>query len=153
MTETLRISGGDELAALARDLKAAGNKDLRKEMLRGLRTAARPAVGAVRASAEAILPHTGGLAHAVATSAITTRTTTSARSAGVRVVATGKQHAHNIRRLDEGKLRHPVFGNRNAWVDQDVPPHWFTRPLEQLEPTVQVAMRRVLTNVARQLEQ
>lgn len=140
------MAGGQDLARLTADLKAAARNDLRKEMLRGIRTITRPAVAAVKFSAEVRLPRRGGLAHEVATSKITARTSTSLRSAGVRItrpVGAGLDRT--------GRFRHKVYGNP-VWVEQQTDAEgWFTRPLEQLEPTVQRAMRRVLNDITRKL--
>lgn len=145
---SVRDSGAAQLARLSADLKAAGNNDLRKEMLREIRKIARPAIEAVRISARVNLPRAGGLAEEVASSRMTARTTTGTRSAGVRITRpVGAE-------LDRsGRLRHPVYGNRQVWVAQEVPTHWFTRPLEALEPTVQAAMKRVLDDITRRLAQ
>lgn len=147
MTTDLRMTGADQLGRLAADLKRAGNNDLRKEMLRGIRTVTKPAIAAARISAEANVPRRGGLAQEVATSRMTARTTTSLRSAGVRItrpVGAGLDRT--------GKLRHKVYGNPEVWVEQQTDAEgWFTRPMLALAPTVQIAMLRVLTNIERQL--
>lgn len=145
MPSALRMTGADDLGKLAADLKQAGRNDLRKEMLRGIRTATRPAVAAVRISAQVRLPRRGGLAREVAAEQITSRTTTTGRNVGVRIQRRRGQA------LEQGRLRHPVFGNRDVWVTQEVSPEWFTRPLEMLEPSVQVALKRVLDNITRDL--
>lgn len=145
MTAALRMEGGRDLARLSADLKSAARNDLRKEMLAGIRKVTRPAIAAVRVSAEVRLPRRGGLAHEVASSRIVARTTSSSRSAGVRIsrpVGAGLDRT--------GKFRHPVYGT-DTWVEQQTDREWFTRPLELLEPTVQAAMRRVLDDIARKL--
>lgn len=49
----------------------------------------------------------------------------------IRITASTRQgHSIDLARLDEGKLRHPLFGNRKHWYEQAVPPKWFTGPLE-----------------------
>ena len=148
MTANLRMEGAADLARLSADLKSAARNDLRKEMLAGIRKVTKPAIAAVRVSAEYRLPRRGGLAHDVATSRMTARTSLSLNSAGVRI-----QRPVGAQLDRTGKFRHPVFGNRQVWVEQQTDPEWFTRPLEELEPTVQVAMRRVLDDIIRKLAQ
>lgn len=141
------MEGASDLAKLSADLKAAGNRELRKEMLAGIRKVTRPAVEAVRLSAEVRLPRRGGLAQEVARGRIGARTTTTTRSAGVRIarpVGAGLDRT--------GKFRHKVFGNEEVWVEQQTDAEgWFTRPLELLEPTVRASMRRVLDDISRKL--
>ena len=36
----------------------------------------------------------------------------------------------NLKRLDGGIVRHPVFGNREVWKDQAVTPRWWSKPME-----------------------
>lgn len=147
MPPALRMEGAAQLADLAADLKRMDNRELRKEMLAGIRKVTKPAVAAVRVSAELRLPRRGGLAHAVASGKVAARTSTSPRSAGVRIsrpIGAGLDRS--------GRFRHPVFGNRDVWVAQEVDPGWFTDPLEALEPTVQAAMKRVLNDIARKIE-
>lgn len=146
-----KITGAQQLARLARDLKIAGRNDLRREMLRGLRQAARPAAAAIRESAREKLPKRGGLADLIAEQThITVRSRTSANRAGVFVITTDP---HDIGRMNRGILRHPVFGNRDVWVGQAITPGWWTDPLLALEPNVQREMAKVLNDVARKLEQ
>jgi hypothetical protein len=37
----------------------------------------------------------------------------------------------NLSALDRGRLRHPLYGNKNFWYTQRVPEEWFTRPMEE----------------------
>ena len=146
------MSGAQDLANLSADLKTSGNRTLKNEMLGQFRKIARPAVEAVRISTGARLPQRGGFAHEVSTSKITARTTTTGRNVGVRIVAAGGPKAHDMPRIDSGKIRHPVGGNPAVWVEQQIPAGTITRPLEAMGPTVQIAMKHVMDDVARKLE-
>jgi hypothetical protein len=39
--------------------------------------------------------------------------------------------AFDTARTDRGTLRHPVFGNREVWVNQPVKLGWWSRPVEE----------------------
>jgi hypothetical protein len=39
-----------------------------------------------------------------------------------------------IRRLDQGILEHPLFGNRRHWYRQPVAAGWFTQPNDDAAP-------------------
>jgi hypothetical protein len=147
----MRITGANQLAALAKDLKAAGDKDLRKELLKGLRNAAKPlAKEAAPKAAREGLPKRGGLNEYVAASKFAVRTRTTGQGAGVRIV--GAKKGHDIKATDEGEFRHPVFGGK-TWVVQHIKPGWWTDGMS--DPVVLEPMRKeliaVMDEVARKI--
>ena len=48
------------------------------------------------------------------------------------------------------RWRHPVYGNRDAWVTQEAHPY-FSRAVEPLGPAAGIALRGALEDVTRQL--
>lgn len=75
--------------------------------------------------------HGTGLRETVAR-AIQTKITYSGRRTGVRVRVDGTKLPENQRTLpkamNKGLVRHPVFGNKNVWVNQKFSPEgWFTK--------------------------
>jgi hypothetical protein len=62
MAQTIRFEGDPaaQFARLARDLKKAGEVDLRKELYSGIQRGARPLIQAAKDSAASTLPHSGG---------------------------------------------------------------------------------------------
>lgn len=139
------IRGASDLADLSAKMKAVGNNDLRKEMLRGIRTATKPMIEAARDSARDNLPSSGGLNEIVATSKFGTRTRTAGRSPGVRVVGTS---GISIGAIDQGRLRHPTFGH-DPWVTQSVKPKWFTGAMESSADEVRHELVKVIDDIAR----
>lgn len=142
------VTGATDLERLARRLKELGDNDLRKEMLRGIRNGTKPLIAAAKDSARDSLPREGGLNEVIARSKFGTRTRTSGRTPGVRVVGTS---GHNIQAMDEGRLRHPVYGNRDVWVTQQITPGWFTKPMEDGADDVRRELVNVLDGIARRL--
>lgn len=143
-----RIEGGQQLAALAKDLKAAGRNDLRKQMLKELRTVQKPAVEAATETARHVLPHHGGLNELVK---FAPRTSLSGDVASLRVV--GSMSKSNLRLINStGLVRHPVFGHRDRWTTTSVPAGWFEQSMSHLSPTVQAAMLRVVRDIANRIE-
>jgi len=56
------------------------------------------------------------------------------------------------RRMDKGTVRHPVFGNREAWVSQSfTPAGWFTRTAQTHAPLVRARLARILETYRRDL--
>lgn len=143
--------GAAELQALGKRLKATGNGELRKEMLRGFRVASKETIKDIKAGALATLPNRGGLNALVARSSIGTRTRLTGNSAGVRIVATSKT-VKQLERMDErGEVRAPTFGNREAWHTVKVRPGWFHEPIEKDADTIRKELVRVMDDVARKV--
>jgi len=141
------VRGADEIAHVSRLLREVGDKELRRDLYRGLNRATSPLKRAVKERARATLPSRGGLAARVASSSIAVRTR-GGQHPGVRLVARGKA---NLDRLDRGVVRHPVFGNREVWVSQQVTPGWFTEPLQEGVAPVQRELLDVLDDISRRL--
>lgn len=138
----------EDLARLAKRLRDAGRGDLRKRVLKAMRTETKPVIPAIRSSALRTLPVSGGLMAEIRDSKIGIRTRLSGRSVGVRVVAT---NPHDIRSLNAGRLRHPLFGDTDHWYQQDVEPGWFDRPLQERAPGIRRAITQALDEAARKL--
>lgn len=145
------LRGSSDFYKLSKALKAAGRTQMRKELHKGLQQGAKPLIPLARAEARRVLPHKGGLAEVVARAPMRVQVRTGARTAGVRVVV-GRDRS-GARRANQGVIRHPVFGNRQVWVNQVVPPDWFDRPMEHgapiVRPELQKAVERVLDQIAR----
>lgn len=146
MTSDFEITGTDDFLKLSKALKSAGRGDLRKELNRALRDAAKPMIPKARASARARLPTRGGLADRVARAPQRVQVRTG-RDPGVRIVAGNK--GSGARSAEQGTVKHPVFGNKNVWVVQQVPAGWFSEPL--LEEAA--AVRRELVTALEDLAQ
>jgi hypothetical protein len=111
----------DELLALSKALKGWDN-ELRKELHKGLRDAAKPLIPVVREALRQTYPKRGGLNERMAKAKIRTQFRTG-RDAGISFVVTGLQI-----RLGEqyGTIRHPVFPDTSkprrewTWVAQQL---------------------------------
>lgn len=145
------VSGRKQLAELAERINAAADRGIRRELTKALNESTEPAKDAVRQSALDLLPKSGGLAALVAASRISTRTSLRGRNPSVRI--TQRLAGHDLKAIDRGRLRHPVFGNRSTWVSQTVPAGYWTTPMERnarrTRREVVFAMQRVSRMVAR----
>jgi hypothetical protein len=148
----MRIEGADQLGDLAKRLKQAGDKELRKELLRGIQKAGKPLKAAAKEAALDGLPSSGGLNAYVAAGQFAVRTRSGGRNPGIRLV--GKKKGHDIRATDKGRLRHPVWGH-DWWVTQDIKPGWWTdtmtsdHVLAPVRRDVLDAMQAVAAKIAR----
>lgn len=143
-----RVTGANELADLAKALRQAGAKDLRKELYKGLRSSAKPLIADARKNARATLPKHGGLNVRVARSKFKVSTRGGGVNPGVRITATGVD-----KRVDtQGRVWHPVYGRRRPGEVQRVEPGWFTKPMQAGAPAVRQELVAVIERIAKQLE-
>lgn len=146
---TIEVRGAEQLDRIGRRFKEAGEKELRKELLAGIRKSNKPTISAIRANARGSLPRRGGFADQVAASRIATRTRLVGKSAGVQIRALGM---YNLRQLNRGRLRHPLFGNREHWYEQQIEPGWFSEPIEKDAPRIRADIEAAMQDVARKIE-
>lgn len=143
--------GARELEIVARRLKETGNSGLKKELLAGIRKEGKETVKDIKKSAADVLPHAGGLAELVSRSSYGIRTRLTGNSVGVSIKGTSRS-VKSLRALNAGRLRHPVFGNRDVWVEQSVEPGWFDKPVERDADNIRQGIDRVLADIARKIE-
>lgn len=147
------VEGIDDLARLARDLKAAGNKDLTKELRRGLQRSVKPLKEAGRQGALDELPTEGGLAAEIAASRFTGRVSLLGRNPRVTLEAKGRNNeqgkVHDLDAMDRGRLRHPTYGRK--WVTQTITPGWWTSTMTAKSEGVQARMFEAADAVLKKL--
>lgn len=153
MTVTIRANGGTQMRNLSRAMKQAGRGDLRRDMLRTIRGAARPLTGEAQRAALRIPSKSGGATGARAE--VAAAVTLQVRQTGVRIAVLQKKmgaRAALARGWENPRgWRHPVHGNRDVWVAQDGHP-WLYPTLHRGRPKVAAAVQQVLTDTARELE-
>lgn len=146
------VRGVDKLVVLSRALKQLGDKDLMREVTKGITRSVKPLKANVKSSTGRFLGNRGGLAERAARTSLPHRSRKTGQRAGVRIEA--KPSHRTLRdplRADRGRINHPVFGmaaSRAPWVLQDVTPGWFSRPLEDGAPMVRREIVKVLDDVA-----
>lgn len=166
------VRGDEQLEQLYKRIRAVGDNDLRKELLRGIRVAVRPLPIAIKAAARSDLPQGGGLADEMGRAAISSRTRTASSKhgdAGVRLIGQKEREASksarkgkkgkekppsrfiDIRALDRGEIRHPLFGNRKHWYSQQIKPGFWTDTINERADDVERDLVQSLDNVAAKL--
>lgn len=149
MADDFTVKGADQFVALSKALKHAGRTELRKELNKGMKQAAKPLVAKSRAEALARLPQKGGLAKQVAREPQRVQTRTGARTGGVRVVVGKKRGGAQM--ANRGFIRHPVFGNRENWVTQEVRPGWFDDTMKASAPDIRRELMAAMEAIAQQV--
>lgn len=131
------------LSQLYRDAKAAEGT-IQVELRRGIKAAAQPVVDAVKedASFSSRIP-----------GAVKLKSSFAAKGASVAVVVDGAA-APEAKAINHGgrggTFRHPVFGNRDVWVDQAAVPFMATGP-RRAQPQADAAMLEAMDRIARSL--
>lgn len=145
---TSNIVGTDRLAAIGRSLIEAGEVKVKRDMLAAIREEGKSALSDVPDSARSTLPRSGGLAEEVAHQTYTVRTSLAGPIGSVKLVGKGMKE---LRDINQGRLRHPVFNNRERWVGQTVPTGFFSDPIEAKAPEVREAILLAIERVAHEI--
>lgn len=168
MPRSVQILGTGQLITLSRRLRAAGGPRLRQNTARRIRRAAEPLQDSLQGAILGVqLPGPGrrvrggpsptqrplraSLAGGVRISV------RSGASPGARVWMDRARLPEDVRNMpwviENGRVRHPVFGNRRRWVTQWARPSgWWSRTVEAGLPRMRAEVERVLADVRRDLE-
>lgn len=127
----IEVRTSNDLRRITRELRRMDNKEITKRFRKELRAAAKPLVPVVRASIQSIPSRTGdGSLRAAMSRAVRVEVKTTGRQAGVAIRVDGRKmpaHMKSLPSMVEGKKRwrHPVFGNRDVWVQQPSHPYFY----------------------------
>jgi hypothetical protein len=123
------LAGSEQLEDVAGRLRAAGRKDLQDELDSELRKPPRRLQSAVAANVAPTMPKGYEVPLGTSLKWKTRIRTRGPSGAGVRVTVSSRRH---LRALDEGRLRHPVFGRMDSpWVVQRIRSGFFSDPAER----------------------
>ncbi|MDX3162439.1 hypothetical protein PV516_01310 [Streptomyces scabiei] len=170
MVQNVRITGTGQLLELSRKLRAAGHENIRNSYARRLRRAAEPLQSDLQdtirnLSIQSQTRKAGGRGGR----SPTTRPLRDsiARAVRISVRVTGNPGAKVwldrarlppdipmgvVNRLNEGRLRHPVFGNRRRWAQQTTTPLWWDNTVRAHQGRITREVERVTDDVRRRLE-
>lgn len=146
------VRGAEDVDHLVKAIRAhADAKALRKELYSGLNRVTKEIRGPMLEVIPAALPRRGGLADLIQSTTTSRTTAKTGKWAGVSMRFQSK--GHDVRTLVGKRLRHPVFGNRNAWVTQTkgVEPSVFTGKFDEQKPEISRAIQDVMNEVARKV--
>ena len=122
-----------QFVAVAKKLNAQGSqgRGLWRELNTQLKSAAQPMTDVVLRHLSDYLPDQYAK---VVRSSMTVRVSRSTKGAGagLKLIGTAKgiKKKRHLRVINDGTLRHPVYGNPNKWVDQRVRPGFWSQPLD-----------------------
>lgn len=165
MALDIRVDGAAKLRKLAAQFRREGNKDLSREMSRAVSNAIEPIRRTVRASASEVMPAEGGY-KAVFDKSLKFRTSQRGgeNTAQVQLItyASGKDERRDIRALDKGNLRHPIFGRSrpgrhkgervaNPWAVTKIRAGFFKRGTDNAMDEVEKNLIQVADDFTRRL--
>lgn len=137
------------------------DKAVLKKFRKELRTASRPLVPLVRASIRRIpssRPYSAAGLRGQLSKATTLQVKTAGKQASVVLRVDGRKMPSGMRSLQsymEGerpynRWRHPVFGNRDVWVQQPPNPYFY-KVMKVAGPRARLAVNRVMDQVTRDI--
>lgn len=144
---------------LARRLRTA-DAELKRHLRRRIREEGAPALQAVRAAARGIdmttQPSAGGGDSSGLRARLAAASKLSVQASGIRFTVQERRvdprYGATLTAGSEGKpWRHPVFGNRNAWVRQQGSP-WFYPTLRSEGPAFRAAVERAVRDTLKHIE-
>lgn len=170
MVGDIRIIGTGQLLELQRRLRRAGHENIRASMQRRARRAAEPlrddlqnAIRSLNISSQGRgsgkrggpSPTTRPLRASIAAAIRISVRTTGAPGARVwldKSLLPPDIPMGVVNRLNDGRLRHPVFGNKRRWAQQTAAPQWWDKTERAHRDRIAREMERVVDDVRRQLE-
>jgi len=147
------FGGVEDMRKLGADLRRAGAKDLRKELMKAGRDAGKIAQGKVRQHALSDLPHSKGLNVWVASHArVTAQTRLTGPSVGLslKIKHRGVKGLSDLPAINDGRLRHPTFGDE-PWVLQLIAPGFAGRAIDEVGETLVKGFLAAVDETARKL--
>jgi hypothetical protein len=144
-----------ELESIARHLRQVADGQLARELTQAMRRAVTPVQAEIRDGLAARLPDRyAAVLAADLRLGVNVRTTGSEPGVSLTAqAASGK--GRKLRNLDEGRLTHPVFGDREHWRTQREPsvqPGWFTGPAGDADPRVRHELEQALEGIGRKAD-
>lgn len=112
-------------------LEKLGRGDLRKQLRKELAASSKPARMKVRDMEKDYLP--SGMDKKY--TKIPTQTLNVSKT-GVSMVWKQRRTNSDLKALDRGRLRHPLFGNRKFWYEQSIPAGMWSKSIDKVAPGV-----------------
>lgn len=118
----LEVEGADKFGVLAKALRTLGEKDLQKQLYAGINRAVKPLTAAVKSRANTARYVPSGYATELSKTLRVRAKRRAGRNPRITLVGTAKTRQGAPRKLDSlnrGRMRHPLYGNRGYWFNQD----------------------------------
>lgn len=159
----VQVSGQKDLFRLAHNLHAAGQKNLKKELDKASRQAGKVIEDEIKAHTKEYIPQGFERRFDLALDTKTEVRLVASRRITVVIWAMGKRQRRDIRAINAGRLRHPVYGRMrrlkdgtlkaNPWVEQRIRPGLVDVPATRAMPKaikkIEGAVERVTQKIVK----
>lgn len=145
----IKVTGAEEFGILARRLKEAGDKELRKELYAGINRSVKLLREDVKDAAEQQIPGRYG---DILRSELKVSARKRAAGRNPAIYLLGKAGNRDVSSLNRGRLRHPLFGNRRRWYNQQIRPGFWSQTLVNDAPRVRAELIEAIRRVAAKIE-
>ena len=170
MVQNIRVIGTGQLLELSARLRRAGHENIRASMQRRIRRAAEPLRNDLQSGIRGLnISSQGRKAGKRGGPSPTTRPLRASIARAIRIsVRTGGNPGAKVwldrallpddipvglvNRINDGRIRHPVFGNRRRWAQQNATPLWWDKTVRAHQPRITREVARVVDDVRRRLE-
>lgn len=168
MTRDVRLLNTGSLLELSRRLRAAGNENIRQSMHRRIRRAAEPLRNDLQDTMRSLDIRRPGRSTRPGGPSPTTRPLRATIADAIRIsVRMGGNPGATVwvdkgrlppdlknmpKVINDGRIRHPVFGNRRRWVTQWAQPPWWDTTVRRNTPRMEREVARIVDDVRRRLE-
>ncbi|MGW3024834.1 hypothetical protein [Streptomyces sp. NPDC001221] len=168
MTRDVRILNTGSLLELSRRLRAAGGENIRSSMHRRIRRAAEPLRDDLQSTMRGLDIRSQGRSARSGGPSMNARPLRATIADAIRIsVRTGSSPGATVwldkgrmppdlknvpAQLNQGRLRHPVFGNRRRWVNQYASPPWWDTTVRNHQSRMEQEVARILDDVRHRLE-
>lgn len=150
----VRIVGAATLAQVAAQISREGRRDLSRQLSTALNTVTVPVRDRIKQEAAATLPKRGWYALTFTKSL---RFRNNRRASGnvatlsMITYADGKGERRDIVAVEGGRVRHPLFGNREAWYVTTIQPGFHRRAVARMSDDVVDALAVVVRDFTARL--
>lgn len=168
MAQSVQILGTGQLLELSRRLRAAGGPRLKANFARRIRHAAEPLKSDLQSTIRGLsITSQGRKSGKRGGPSPTTRPLRATLAGAIRIsVRMGGNPGARVwvdkallprdlrnmaATINEGRIRHPVFGNRRRWAQQNATPLWWDKTVRAHMPRMQREVARVIDDVKNQL--
>lgn len=143
----------EDFAALSRRLKDAGETGLRRELYKAINDAARPLAREISRDSHLRPYMPNRYAETLSKDLAVTVSKLTGSDPGVKIRAKGRAKERHVKRLNDGVLMHPLFGDRERWFLQfkRMKPGFFDDPANAAQPDVRDAILAAMHDVAEKI--
>lgn len=120
-----------KIAQVHARLDRVGRRELARELRRELVKQSKPARQRVKRYEQDALPSGMDRSYSKVPSQLV-----SVSKAGVKVLWKHQRGKSDLKALNRGRLRHPLFGNRKHWYEQQIPSGMWDKAIDKVAPTV-----------------